>query len=151
MALSSTLAQLRRDRGLTQEDLAARIYVTRQAVSRWETGETVPSIDMCKLLAATLEVPIARLLDMPDYPVCQSCGMPLTDPNEQGTERDGSPSQDYCKHCYKEGSYRYDATMDELIEACAPFLVRHTGMTLDEAISLMGALLPNLKRWRDAQ
>ena len=38
--LKDALAQTRRERGLTQEELAARLFITRQAVSRWETGTT---------------------------------------------------------------------------------------------------------------
>lgn len=38
MAIKDKLASLRRERGLTQEDLARKVYVTRQAVSRWEHG-----------------------------------------------------------------------------------------------------------------
>ena len=37
MALGETLASIRRRHGLTQEDVARKLYVTRQAVSRWET------------------------------------------------------------------------------------------------------------------
>ena len=77
MALGATIAKLRQDRGLTQADLAELLYVTRQAVSRWETGETMPGIDMCKLIASTLEVPFSCLLEMPEWPVCQSCGLPM--------------------------------------------------------------------------
>ncbi|MDN0055512.1 helix-turn-helix transcriptional regulator [Collinsella ihumii] len=49
--MKNTLARLRRERGLTQEELARRLYITRQAVSRWETGATEPGIDMIKLIA----------------------------------------------------------------------------------------------------
>lgn len=148
MSFGETLAKLRQDRGITQGELAAKVYVTRQAVSRWENGETTPGIDMCKLLAATLQVPISRLLEMPEYPVCQCCGMPLTDPEERAKEADGTESIEFCKHCYHDGHYRYEGTMDDVIEACAPYLVQYTGITLDEAVSLMGAMLPELKRWK---
>ena len=67
MAIGDALARLRQDRGLTQEELAAKIHVTRQAVSRWETGETEPSIDMVKLLALVLEVPVDTLLSNMRY------------------------------------------------------------------------------------
>ena len=149
MAIKDILPQLRQERGLTQGDLAGKLFVTRQAVSRWERGETVPGIDMCKLISNVLEVPIARLLEMPEQPACQSCGMPLDDPDEWGFEADGSRTHVYCKHCYVDGGYRYDATMDEMIEHCAPYLSAHTGMPLDEAVSLMGVMLPLLERWRN--
>ena len=53
MAIKDVLPTIRQERGLTQQQLAEKLYVTRQAVSRWETGETAPGIDMIKLLADT--------------------------------------------------------------------------------------------------
>ena len=44
MAFKETLAAAREQRGMTQQDLAEKLYVTRQAVSRWENGETEPSV-----------------------------------------------------------------------------------------------------------
>ena len=49
MKLNETIAEARKRKGLTQEQLAQKLYVTRQAVSRWERGEVVPGIDMLKL------------------------------------------------------------------------------------------------------
>ena len=147
MAIKDMLPQLRRDRGLTQAELAAKLYVTRQAVSRWENGETTPNIDMTKLLATVLEVPVSCLLEMPEH-FCQSCGMPIFESSMQGTEADGSRSADYCTHCYANGGFTYETDIDNMIEGCAPFLMKETGMTRDEAVSLMGAMLPNLKRWK---
>ena len=40
MAIKDTLPQIRKEKGITQEELARKVFVTRQAVSRWETGET---------------------------------------------------------------------------------------------------------------
>ena len=37
--------------------------------------------------------------------ICQSCTMPLDDINNRGTEKDGSKSIEYCKYCYKDGSF----------------------------------------------
>ena len=76
------LAPYRKEAGLTQEELARKVYVTRQAISRWETGETTPSIDMTKLLASALGVPVMRLLDLPSEPSCQCCGTPFSVPNQ---------------------------------------------------------------------
>ena len=52
MAFAEKLIAVRRANNLTQEQLAAKLYVTRQAVSRWERDEVTPGIDMMKLIAA---------------------------------------------------------------------------------------------------
>lgn len=149
MAIKDVLPQMRKERGLTQEELARRLYVTRQAVSRWETGETTPSIDMAKLIALALDVPVMRLLDLPQEPSCQCCGTPFSVPDmPKGTDADGAENPDYCKWCYDDGKFT-GATMDDVIEHSAPYLAQAAGMSLDEAVSFMGALLPTLGRWRD--
>ena len=146
--LKDALARLRRERGLTQEELARRLYITRQAVSRWETGATEPGIDMLKLIARELDVPVTALLDMPEH-YCQSCGMMFTGPGQHGHEADGSEAEDLCRWCYDEGAYTYETTMDEMIEDCAPRMAEAMGWTVDEAASLLGAVLPTLRRWRE--
>ena len=60
----------------------------------------------------------------------------------------GNKTDHYCKWCYDRGDYTYETTMEAMIEDCAPRLAKNTGMTLDEAASLMGAVLPQLERWR---
>ena len=148
MAIKDVLPEIRKEKGITQEELAAKVYVTRQAVSRWETGETTPSIDMAKLLACALDVPVTRLLDLPQEPTCQCCGTPFSVPNmPAGTDADGAENPDYCKWCYDHGEFT-NATMDDVIEHSAPYLVQATGVSLDEAVSFMGALLPTLARWK---
>ena len=54
MAFAEKLIAVRRAHHLTQEQLAAKLFVTRQAVSRWERGEVTPGIDMMKLIACLL-------------------------------------------------------------------------------------------------
>lgn len=145
MDFATKLIELRKRKGLTQEGLAAKLYVTRQAVSRWERGEVVPGIDMMKLIANVLDEPIMHLLDLPER-YCESCGMILT-PADYGSDADGFKDEHYCKWCYEQGKYTYETTMDAMIEDCAPRLAENTGMSRDEAVSLMGAVLPHLKRW----
>ncbi len=150
MTVKDVLPQLRKEKNMTQEDLAKKLYVTRQAVSRWENGETTPGIDMAKLIALALDVPVARVLDLPQEPSCQCCGTPFSIPNmDKGSDADGNENPNYCKWCYDNGQFA-NATMDEVIEKSAPYLMQATGVSLDEAVSFMGALLPSLKRWKEA-
>ena len=148
MAIKDVRPEIRNATGITQEELAAKVFVTRQAVSRWETGETTPSIDMAKLLASVLDVPVTRLLDLPQEPACQCCGTPFSVPNmPKGADADGTENPNYCKWCYDGGEFA-NATMDDVIEKSAPYLMQATGVSLDEAVSFMGALLPTLARWK---
>lgn len=149
MAFAEKLIAIRRAHHLTQEQLAAKLFVTRQAVSRWERDEVTPGIDMMKLIAAVTGEPLSHLLEMPEH-YCQSCGMILT-PDDCGTDATGATTDHYCKWCYDHGKYTYDTTMEAMIEDCAPRLAQNTGMSLDEAVSLMGAVLPQLERWRTVQ
>ena len=151
MAIKDVLPAIRQERHITQQELAEKVFVTRQAVSRWENGETTPSIDMTKLIANVLDVPVMRLLDLPQEPACQCCGTPFSVPNmENGTDADGTQNPQYCKWCYDEGEFTYK-TMDDVIETSAPYLVQATGMSLDEAVSFMGALLPTLGHWKKTE
>ena len=50
MKTNSVIFELRKKSGLSQDELAAKVMVTRQAVSRWENGETVPNTETLKLL-----------------------------------------------------------------------------------------------------
>lgn len=147
MLLKDVLPRLRAERGLTQQDLAEKLYVTRQAVSRWETGETAPGIDMVKLMATVLDVSVLQLLDMPEY-YCQSCGMMFTDESQYAVGVDGKRARDWCKWCYDKGEYTYETDMESMIEECAPRMAQAMGWRLDEAVSLLGAVLPHLERWR---
>lgn len=67
MPMKDTIAAIRKEAGLTQEEMARRLYVTRQAISRWEQGTTEPGIDMLKLIARELDVPVTALIDMPEH------------------------------------------------------------------------------------
>lgn len=152
MALKDIIAQIRREAGVTQEEMARRLYVTRQAVSRWENGETAPGIDMVKLICVTFGVPLERFFEMPKSYYCQCCSMPIPEPEQHGTEADGSLSRDFCRFCYDHGDFTAKGvTMDEFIEATAPMEAEALGVSLDEAVSLMATLLPHLKRWQEVE
>ena len=65
METKNVIYELRTRMGLSQEELAERVYVTRQAVSRWETGETTPNTETLKLLSKLFDVSINTLLGSP--------------------------------------------------------------------------------------
>ncbi len=107
MKTKDIIFELRTKKGLSQEELAEKVFVTRQAVSRWETGETTPNIDTLKLLSKFFDVSINTLLGSPRKLICQCCGMPLDDCTTSH-ETDGSFNEEYCKWCYNEGEYTLD-------------------------------------------
>ena len=99
--------ELRLMKGLSQDELAAKVFVTRQAVSRWENGETTPNTETLKLLSKLFDVSINTLLGSPRQMVCHCCGMELDDATTS-RETDGGFNEEYCKWCYHEGEFTLD-------------------------------------------
>ena len=62
MKLKEKLVALRKEKGLTQLDVAEKLDVSRQAISRWESGTALPSTDNLRCLSSLYEVPIDYLL-----------------------------------------------------------------------------------------
>ena len=62
---SENLKALRKQKGMTQEELASRLHVVRQTVSKWEQGRSVPDADLLVRLAEVLETTVAVLLGSP--------------------------------------------------------------------------------------
>ena len=60
---SENLIQLRKFKSLTQEEVAEKVGVSRQAVAKWESGDSVPDIDKCSLLAQLFEVSLDDLVN----------------------------------------------------------------------------------------
>lgn len=63
MELSEKLQELRKEKGLTQEELAEALFVSRTAISKWESGETVPDIRQSKKMAALYNISLDELID----------------------------------------------------------------------------------------
>ena len=145
MNTKEVLYTLRTKNGLSQDELAEKVFVTRQAVSRWENGETVPNTETLKLLSKLYNVSINTLLGSPHQLVCQCCGMPLEDAI-LGKNRDGSLNEDYCQWCYADGTYTY-SNMDNLIEICVPQMVKE-GFSEDQARTYLKQTLPLLDYWK---
>lgn len=94
MEFQEVFAQLRQRTGLSQSEVAERLFVTRQAVSRWERGETIPEVETLQALSRLFGVSINTLLGSPRTLVCQSCGMPLSD-DILAKNTDGSFNEQY--------------------------------------------------------
>ena len=97
MDTKDIILELRIKRGLSQEELAEKVFVTRQAVSRWENGETTPNTETLKLLSKLFDVSINTLLGSPRQLVCQCCGIPLEDASISN-ETDGFFNEEYQKY-----------------------------------------------------
>ena len=145
METKDIILELRTKKGLSQEALAEKIFVTRQAVSRWENGETIPNTETLKLLSKEFGVSINTLLGSPRNLICQCCGMPLEDSNIS-RETDGLFNEEYCKWCYADGEYMYH-NMDELIEVCVANMANEAFPSV-EVRAYLKKRLPTLDYWK---
>ena len=86
---------------------------------------------------------------MANMQVCQSCGMPLQNPDQIGRHADGTPNPEYCVYCCPEGEEKMTGTLQEMIDFCAPLEVK-LGLHPDEATARarLSAYLPTLRRWK---
>ena len=145
MDTKDIIQELRTKSGLSQDELAQKVFVTRQAVSRWENGDTVPNTETLKLLSQLFGVSINTLLGSPRQLYCQCCGMPLEDAI-LSKNHDGSLNEDYCQWCYADGSYTY-SDMDSLIDVCIPHMAAE-GFTEEQARAYLKERLPQLDYWK---
>lgn len=137
---------LRNKAGLSQEELAGKVFVTRQAVSRWENGDTIPNNQTLMLLSKLFDVSVNTLLGSPRKLICQCCGMPLDDDGQISREPDGDFNEDYCKWCYTDGEFVYKS-----IEELTDFLVGHMSNESwppEQARAFFEAQLPQLAHWK---
>ena len=145
MNTKDVIYRLRTERGLSQDELAEKVYVTRQAVSRWETGETVPGTETLKLLSNLFSVSINTLLGSPQQMICQCCGMPLED-DILSRNKDGSINDQYCQWCFADGTYTY-SNMEDLINVSVKHMISEN-FTEEQARSYLEQKLPTLDYWK---
>lgn len=145
METKDIILKLRTKSSMSQDELAEKVFVTRQAVSRWENGDTIPNTETLKLLSKLFDVSINTLLGSPRELICQCCGMPLEDA-VTSRETDGNFNEDYCKWCYADGEYMY-SDMDDLIDVCVKNMVSDEHSE-DEVRAYLKATLPKLDYWK---
>ena len=146
-SLGEVLKQHREECKMTQEFVAESIGVSRQAVSKWETGDTIPNAETLKRLSKLFDVSINTLLGSPRELICQCCGMPLAD-DSISREKDGFLNEDYCKWCYADGVHLY-SDMEDLIEVCVKNMPKDA-YTEEEVRAYLRQLLPQLEYWKRA-
>ena len=61
-SVGTHIKRLRTARHMTQEDLAEKLFVTRQAVSAWETGKALPDVDTLERIAAALDTGVTEII-----------------------------------------------------------------------------------------
>lgn len=147
MEIRDILKQLREKNHLTQDQLADRVMVTRQAVSRWETGETQPNTDTLKLLSREFDISINTLLGSPRQLICQCCGMPLSEDGLLSKEPDGSFNEDYCKWCYADGDFAYQ-TKESLLDYLVSHMPNPDNLPDEERRAQFDGYLSQLKHWK---
>ena len=145
METKEVLRTLRMRNGLSQDELAEKLFVTRQAVSRWENGETTPNVETLKLLSRFFDVSINTLLGTPRQLICQCCGMPLED-STLSREPDGSFNEEYCKWCYADGAFKY-SSKEELIDLCVTHMASEQ-WPAEQVRAHMEAVVPQLSHWK---
>ncbi len=145
MDTKDVIRELRIKKGFSQDELAEKVFVTRQAVSRWENGETVPNTETLKLLSKLFDVSINTLLGSPRELICQCCGMPLED-SSISKEKDGIFNEEYCKWCYADGEYMYH-DMDSLIDVCVGHMANEQ-FSAEQVRTYMKDMLPKLDYWK---
>ena len=145
METKDVIHELRTKNGLSQDELAEKVFVTRQAVSRWENGDTVPGTETLKLLSKLFDVSINTLLGAPRQLICQCCGMPLDD-STISKETDGSFNEEYCKWCYTDGEFKY-TSIEQLIDFCVEHMSSESWPP-EQVRAHMEAVVPNLNHWK---
>ena len=145
METKDVIHELRTKNGLSQDELAEKVFVTRQAVSRWENGDTVPGTETLKLLSKLFDVSINTLLGAPRQLICQCCGMPLDD-STISKETDGSFNEEYCKCCYTDGEFKY-TSVEQLIDFCVEHMSSESWPP-EQVRAHMEAVVPNLNHWK---
>ena len=147
MEVKDVLKGLREKNGLTQDQMAQRVNVTRQAVSRWETGETQPNTELLKVLSREFDVSINTLLGSPRTLFCQCCGMPLSEDSVISREKNGEFNEEYCKWCYSDGAFAYK-TKGSLLDFLVREMPNPENKGSDERRALFDSQLSQLRHWQ---
>ncbi len=144
METKDIIKTIRKTHHLSQTQLAEKLNITRQAVSRWESGITFPNQETLKQLSTLFDLSINKILDAPKTFICQCCGMPLDE------EINGKINKTYCKWCYTDGKFIYK-NLEQLLDFLVPHLSNlHQTDPKDVRTYLEKSLL-NLDMWKEVE
>ncbi len=147
MEIQDIIKKLRENNGLTQEQMAERLMISRQAVSRWENGETQPDTESLKMLSKEFNISINTLLGTPRQLICQCCGMPLNEDSLISREKDGSYNEDYCKWCYADGKFVYQSK-ESLLDYLVSHMPNPDNQKDEDRRTQFDGYLSQLKHWK---
>ncbi len=85
---------------------------------------------------------------MEEDKICQSCGMPLVEESDKGTNDDGSKSEQYCHYCFQDGKFTDEGiSLEEKIENNVK-IAQELGMEEEDARQIAKDIIPTLSRWK---
>lgn len=136
---------------MTQDEFAQELHVTRQAVPRWENGETAPTIDTLKSISELFKVDVCTIIGI--GATCQSCSWPLNEADFLGTNVDKGVNINYCGHCHAEGKFSQESSIAEMVNSLIAGLeyfneAKGTKYTEEEARKFFTKHLATLPRWK---
>ena len=146
MSTGKIIKALREASLMTQSDLAEKLHVTRQAVSRWENDETAPGNDLLLALSEIFGVSVDRILDSKQIRYCECCGMPI-ETSIMGKDRNGNVDPRYCKWCLVDGKFVYtdkEQMLDFLVTN-----VPHPDLNDEETRQFFQSELQKLPYWQN--
>jgi len=149
--LKDKIQAIRQENKLTQDELAEKLFVTRQAVSRWENGKTTPTLETLKQISDLFAIDANDLIGTDR---CNSCSWHYEHVDNLGTNADGGISEYYCSYCYQEGKFTEIISIDEMTEFNLGYLedfnkANGTNYSPEEARTVLKGLLSTLKRWKN--
>ena len=83
-----------------------------------------------------------------EIPICQSCSMPMVNPEDFGTSDEGDKNEEYCRYCFQEGEFTNPGiSKEEMIEKLVG-MANKMGKSEEEAKKMAEEIIPTLKRWQ---
>lgn len=140
--LSENIKVYRKAKGLSQEELATKLNVVRQTVSKWEKGLSVPDSEMLIALADALDVPVVTLLgetaSQEEAPTLQSLAAKLELLNEQFAKRAERNRKIWRIICIVAGCVAISVLLFEVVALIHYFVQANASLGEDAATAIIG-------------